>query len=193
MQNLSLIKFSISFFIVFSIFNFVYSQDNKNVQQAENLFSQKKYFESSNFYKKATLDDRIDPSSNGDIFKHAIESLIKSNQFYDAVAVFDQYSISDKYSFEDAYNHILLLLYIGDLTHAKNILSKSVVTDNTELKKERLQQFVDQFNLNSLERGEGYKFDYDFYRAFHNQYVLEYIKPASKLIKDKTSLKKLLG
>lgn len=189
MRNLSLIKSFFTFFTALFLVNLVYSQENKNVQLAENLFSQKKYFESSNFYKKATLDDRIDPSSNGEIFKHAIESLIKSNQFYDAVAVFDQYSISDKYTFEDAYNHILLLLYVGDLTHAKNIMSKSVVAENKEVKKERLQQFIDQFNLNSLEKGEGYKFDFDFYKAFHNQYAIEFIQPVSKLIKDKTTLK----
>ena len=189
MRNLSLIKSSIFLFITLFLINLVNAQENKNVQQAENLFSQKKYYESGNFFKKATLDDRIDPSSNGDIFKHAIESLIKSNQFYDAVAVFDQYSISDKYSFEDAYNHILLLLYVGDLTHAKNIMSKSIVTDNTDIRKERLQQYIDQFNLNPLEKGEGYKFDYDFYKAFYSEHAIELYKSVGKLIKNKTQLK----
>ena len=189
MRNLSLIKSSIFLIFTLFLFNLIYSQENKNVQQAENLFSQKKYYESGNFFKKATLDDRIDPSSNADVFKHAIESLIKSNQFYDAVAVFDQYSISDKYSFEDAYNHILLLLYVGDLTHAKNIMSKSIVTENTDIRKERLQQYIDQFNLNPLEKGEGYKFDYDFYKAFYSEHAIELYKSVGKLIKNKTQLK----
>ena len=172
MRNLSLVYSVLYTFIVIFLSNLAYSQENKNVLQAESLFTQKKYFESSNFYKKATLDDRIDPSANSEVFKHGIESLIKSNQFYDAVAVFDQFSISDKYTFEDAYNHILLLLYVGDLTHAKNIMSKSVVSENKDVKKERLQQFIDQFNLNSLEKGEGYKFDFDFYKSFYNQFLL---------------------
>jgi outer membrane protein OmpA-like peptidoglycan-associated protein len=189
MRNLSLIKSSIFLIFTLFLFNLIYSQENKNVQQAENLFSQKKFFESSSFYKKATLDDRIDPSSNGEIFKHAIESLIKSNQFYDAVAVFDQYSISDKYSFDDAYNHILLLLYVGDLLHAKNIMSKSIVTENTDVRKERLQQYIDQFNLNPLEKGEGYKFDYDFYKSFYSEHAIELYKSVGKLIKNKTLIK----
>lgn len=189
MQNLSMIKSFFSFFITLLLLNFAYSQENKNVKQAESLFSQKKYYQSSIFYKKAILDERIDPSSNNAIFKNAIESLIKSNQFSDAITVFEQFSVSDKYAFEDAYQHILLLLYVGDLTQANNIMSKSVIIESTDLKKDRLKQYIEQFNLNSLEKGEGYKFDFDFYKAFHNEYAIEYIQPVKKLIKEKNACK----
>jgi outer membrane protein OmpA-like peptidoglycan-associated protein len=165
------------------------SQENKNVSQAEKLYSEKKYFEATYPFKKATIDDRVDPNNNPELYRHAIEALVKSNQFTDALVVYDQFSVSEKYTFEDAYNHILLLLYVGDLTHAKNILSKSVVSASTEQRRERLEQYIDQFNLNSLEKGEGYKFDYDFYHAFYNDHAVEYFLAANKLIKDKTTLK----
>ena len=174
---------------VFTNFKSVYSQENKNIQTAENLFTQKKYFEASIYFKKVALEERIDPSKNVEVFKHAVESLIRSNQFSDAVAVFDQFSISDKYSFEDAYNNVLLLLYVGDLTRAKNIMSKTVVEDAKDPKKESLKQYIEQFNLNSLGKSEGYKFNYDFYRSFYSEYAIEYIQPVGKLIKDKTVVK----
>jgi outer membrane protein OmpA-like peptidoglycan-associated protein len=174
---------------VFTNFKSVYSQENKNIQTAENLFTQKKYFEASIYYKKAVLEEGIDPSKNVDAFKHAVESFIKSNQFSDAVAVSDQFSLSDKFSFEDAYNNVLLLLYVGDLTRAKNIMSKTVVEDSKDPKKESLKQYIEQFNLNSLGKNEGYKFNYDFYRSFYSDYAIEFIQPVSKLIKDKSVVK----
>jgi outer membrane protein OmpA-like peptidoglycan-associated protein len=165
------------------------AQENKNVLAAEKFYGEKKYFESSSFFKKATLDDRVDPSSNPNLYRHATEALVKSNQFSDAIVIYDQFSVSDKYNFEDAYNHVLLLLYVGDLTHAKNIISKSIISESTDERKTRLEDYIDQFNLSSLERGEGYKFDYDFYLAFFNDFALEYYQLASKIIKDKTIIK----
>ena len=165
------------------------SQENQNVKLAENLYSQNKYFEASSFYKKATLEDNIDPSGNVEVFKHAIESMVKSNQFYEAVSVYNQFSLSDKYTFEDAYNHILLLLYVGDLTNSKNIMTKSVFADNTEDRKQKLAEYIEQFNMNSLGKNEAYKFDYEFYKAFYNEHANEYFQPASKILKDKTALK----
>jgi outer membrane protein OmpA-like peptidoglycan-associated protein len=166
----------------------IYSQGNKNVQSAENLFTQKKYLESADFYRKAILEDKIDASSNSEIFKHGIESLVKSNQFSDAVTLYEKLSITDKYTFDDAYHHILLYLYLGDLTNAKNIMDKPVFNESTEHKKESLQQYIDQFNTASLGRKEGYKFNYDFYRSFYTEFGIEFMQPIGKLIKDKSKV-----
>ncbi len=167
----------------------LFAQENKDLTQAEQLFASKHYFEASNYYRLIILDQRIDPSNNPDVYRHGIESFVKTNNYHYALDAFDQFSASDKYTFEDAHNHILILLYVGDLVHAKNILSKTVVTTSTDPKKERLETYMDQFNLASLERGEGYAFDYDFYNAFYKGFAVEYNQNAAKLIKDKKIIK----
>ena len=182
------VRFSLVLVACFLLFN-TYSQDNKDLTQAEELYASKHYFEASNFYRTVILDQRIDPSNNPDVYRHGIESFVKTNNYHNALDAFDQFSASDKYTFEDAHNHVLILLYVGDLVHAKNILSKSVVTASTDPKKERLETYMDQFNLSSLERGEGYAFDYDFYNAFYKGFAVEYIQKAPKILKDKKIIK----
>ncbi len=182
-------KLILTFILITTTYLGVYAQEKKEVNTAEQLFNAKQYLEASKYYQISILDNRIDPSENPNVYRHGIETFVKTNNYHYALDALDQFSACDKYTFDDAYNHVMLLLYVGDLSHAKNMMSKSVVINATDIKKERLEAYLNQFNLASLERGEGYVFDYDFYNAFYKGFAVDYFQKGKVLIKDKKTLK----
>jgi outer membrane protein OmpA-like peptidoglycan-associated protein len=146
-------KLSLSIILLVLISTFSYGQ-TKKIAFAEKYYNAHRYAEASEIYLELINKDKIDASTNADVFRNAAEACIKCKKYTEANDVLSYLSGTDQFTFDDGYKLIKLLLYMDRAFDAQAIYQHQAIASSIDPRKASLDIYFDTSRnfLDSMKR-----------------------------------------
>lgn len=137
MKSISIVMFCL-------MLGFLGFGQSTKIKVADSYFQSYRFADAKEIYSELIFKDKLDVNQYMDLYRNAVQSSIKCNDYWFALKIYEKMVNSEKFDSDDAYALFKLNNFLGRYEKLDDLLQMPQITGASGAKKELLEQYANQ-------------------------------------------------